>query len=479
MLFFRHFLRRYRIRLLPALLLCGLSIALPAGPAQGFSVSEEKELGERLLVLIRKEFKLLDEPDITGYVRKLGRKILAVAGPQFFDYHFFVINNKEFNAFAAPSGLIFIHSGLIEATATEGELLGVLAHEVGHAASRHYADRLGKSKKINMGTTALALAGMVLGGGSALGEAVMAGSMATGTTLGLQFSRQDEEEADRLAYKWMREMSRDPAEILGMLKKMRAISRYRRAQLPAYLLTHPEPEQRQFYIEDRLFMDRAPTRPKARDEAEEFEFQRVKYRILSLTRPPHELLPLLQNKLKDGDQALDSFMARYGLVQVHLANRDHDQALAELHRIMSRFPNQPLLLADLGLINLEAGRLEQARQFLADAAARAPENPYILFHLARVRQQAGQLAEASTIYEQLLGLIPDYSRLHYRLGQLRADQGQKVAGHYHLGLYHWYEGDVKMARHHLNEALKGAPEEDPVHQQAKEQLAEIDRLEKS
>ncbi|MDX1777212.1 MAG: M48 family metalloprotease, partial [Desulfobulbales bacterium] len=104
---------------------------ISANRAFAFSVGEEKEVGEELLTMIRREFDLIDEPDIIQYINELGRETLAVAGSQYFDYHFFVIKNKELNAFAAPSGLIFFHSGLIESLDKEGELVGVMAHEVG------------------------------------------------------------------------------------------------------------------------------------------------------------------------------------------------------------------------------------------------------------------------------------------------------------------------------------------------------------
>ena len=93
-------------------------------PASAFSVGDEREIGEQLLTLVRREFNLIDEPDIIQYINELGRATLEVAGSQYFDYHFFVINNKELNAFAAPSGLIFFHSGLIQSFDSEGELVG-------------------------------------------------------------------------------------------------------------------------------------------------------------------------------------------------------------------------------------------------------------------------------------------------------------------------------------------------------------------
>lgn len=445
-----------------------------AGTATAFTVGEERELGEKLLTLVRRQFRLIDDPDISQYINRLGREILTAAGPQFFDYHFFVINNKEFNAFAAPSGLIFFHSGLIEVTDSEGELVSVMAHEVGHAASRHYADRLSKSKKVSVGTAALALAGLAIGAGP-IGQALMTGSLATGATLQLQFSRQDEEEADRLAYKWMQAANRDPAEMLGMLQKMRRITRYRQGKVPAYLLTHPEPENRFSYIEDRLYQDPpAPTNP-----ADEFDFQRIKYRILVQTREPHDMLPIFLNKAREANgQDLASIMNHYGLFLIYLFNRDYVKAQAELALVMQRFPDRSILLADLGVLFLESGQLDRALESLGQAVARDPDNAYALFNQAVALQQNNKPAHALAIYEQLLSVIPDYSRLHYRIGQIKSSLGDKPAGHYHLGVYHWQEGDVKTARFHLKEAMRDQPETSPIRRQAKELLDTIERLEK-
>lgn len=77
----------------------------------GFSIGEERDIGEQLLLAIRGEFELLDDPDIVQYINRLGQQVLDIAGPQYFDYHFFVVKNDQFNAFAAPSGLIFLIPG--------------------------------------------------------------------------------------------------------------------------------------------------------------------------------------------------------------------------------------------------------------------------------------------------------------------------------------------------------------------------------
>ena len=441
--------------------------------AQAFSVGEEREVGEKLLSIIRKEFTLLDDPDLTEYVTTLGQQTLQLAGPQFFNYHFFIIDNKEFNAFAAPSGLIFFHSGLIDLCDTEGELVSVLAHEIGHAASRHIADRISKSSKVNATSAALMLAGLLLGQG-ALAQAVVTGSMAGGHTANLKFSREDEEEADRLAYKWMQEEERDPADMVNMLKKMRRVSRYHRKQVPTYLLTHPEPESRIGYIEDLILQDQ---RKKSQTQ-DEFAYQRFKYRVQALTRETQSILPILKNKTEEPGALQNDPMMFFGLSQAYLSNRDYQKAEEALQKVISRYPERHILKTDLGKIKLEAGETQKALKIFQKINKLTPNEAYNTYCLAKALQQSGESAQAVLIYENLTERMPTYAKLYQEIGRIRAALGNKALGHYNLALYQYYEGSSLSARYHIAEALKNLSEKDSLFPKIKELKNKIDRVDK-
>jgi len=467
------------LRRLTAYTLCAVFLLgnPPAGrfsppPAQAFSIGEEREVGEKLLSIIRKEFTLLDDPDLTEYVTNLGQQTLRLAGPQFFDYHFFIIDNKEFNAFAAPSGLIFFHSGLIELCDTEGELVSVLAHEIGHATSRHIADRISKSGKINATSAALMLAGLLLGQGGALSQAVVTGAMAGGLTANLKFSREDEEEADRLAYKWMQEEHRDPADMVNMLKKMRRVSRYHRKQVPTYLLTHPEPENRIGYVEDLILQD-VQKKIQAQDE---FPYQRFKYRIQALTKDTQSTLPILKNKANDPDILQNDPMIFFGLSQVYLANRDYQRAEEALQKVINRFPDKHILKTDLGRLKLEAGEPQKALEIFQEINRLAPSETYNTYYLAKALQQTGEPAQAVLIYENLTERMPTYAKLYQEIGKIRATLGDKALGHYNLALYNYYEGSSLSARYHLDQAMKGLYENDSLLLKIKDLKNKIDRI---
>ena len=445
-----------------------------ADPAFAFSVGKEREIGEQLLTMVRKGFKLADEPDIIQYINKLGQETLTVAGSQYFDYHFFVIINNELNAFAAPSGLIFFHSGLIESLDSEGELVGVMAHEIGHVVSRHLADRINKTAKINAATMLGVLLGIALGAGP-LSEAMIAGSVAAGQSAALSFSRLDEEEADRLAFKWMREQNRDPIAIVNMLHEIHTMNRYRMGYVPPYLLTHPGSDVRMSYVQDLIIF----SQKKNYEKVDEFPFQRFKSRVISLSKDPTQLISYYENSITTMEpDSQATAMVHYVLSQAYLAAADYDNAEKSLRKTMVFFPDKQILKADLGIIYLRSGRYNEALELLQDTHRADRDNGYASFYLAQVYEKTGKLQKASDLYEELLVMMPDYSKLYYRLANIKAQLDKQEEGFYYYGYYYLYEGNLMNAKLHFSKAVTLLPQENPKKTDAENMLRKISQFEK-
>ncbi|MBW2521656.1 MAG: M48 family metalloprotease [Deltaproteobacteria bacterium] len=456
-----------------------LTVALMLGnagvhAALAFSVGEEKEVGEELLTMVRKGFKLIDEPDVIQYINELGAKTLAVAGSQFFDYHFFVISNKELNAFAAPSGLIFFHSGLIETLESEEELVGVVAHEIGHVVSRHLADRISKNTKVSAAAMLGVLVGIAIGAGP-LSEAIITGSAAAAHSAALSFSRLDEEEADRLAFKWMQEQNLDPGAMVNMLRTIHTINRYRMGYVPPYLLTHPGPDVRMSYIQDLIIF----SEKKEIAAVDPFPFQRFKGRVVSLSKEPGQLIAYYQDRVATMPPgSRDSAMAHYGMSQAYLAAADYSSAEKSLRRTMEFFPDKTMLKADLAVISLKAGMYDRAIELLREIRRIEPANGYANFYLAQALEKKGELADAAGLYEEVLVMMPDYAKLYYRLANVKAQSGAEGEGFYYYGYYYWYEGDLLNSRRQFSRALSLLPEESRQRAEAQAMLQKITRLEK-
>ncbi|XOF33034.1 MAG: M48 family metalloprotease [Candidatus Electrothrix sp. YB6] len=427
----------------------------------GFSIGEERLIGEQLLLTVRSKFELLDDPDIVQYLNRLGKQVLAVAGPQYFDYHFFVVKNEQFNAFAAPSGLIFFNTGLIRTMNTEDQLLSVLAHEVGHVASRHISKRVEKQGKVTAASLLFGLAGLALGN-PALTQGLFSGALAANRTVGLNFSRQDEEQADRLAFDWLRTMGHDPAAMEEMLKSMRRITRYRSEQLPPYLLTHPNPEYRLDYVQSLLQLDRDPKKQqkKTPDDhpkkaaTDNFAFLRFKYRVLSKAVDLETLRIYCSNVLasEEDEEALN--MAYYGLALLSLEERDFYEAEKRLERVREKYPDKDILQVDLAALYVESGEIDKAAPLLRRVYQRDPTDMYCAFELARVMAAKGHHDVAEKFYLEVTKNIEEYSQAYYELGRLKSSQGEAGASNFYLAKYYLYEGKIKYAKQYLRRAEK-------------------------
>nr|MBF0222580.1 M48 family metalloprotease [Desulfobulbaceae bacterium] len=467
-------IKHFLCKLTLAVFIVGL-IPLPGlhqSKALAFSVGDEKEVGEKLLSIVRKSFNVYDDPDIVNYINSLGSRILTVAGHQFFDYHFFVINNSDFNAFAAPSGLIFIHSGLIEAMSNEGELVSVMAHECGHVTSRHISDRIQKTQKTSMLSAAMLIAGIAIGAGP-LTEALVAGSMAGSAAMSLKFSRLDEEEADRLAYKWMLGMGMDPGPMVSMLNKMHRQSVYLTANIPPYLLTHPEPKRRMGYVQELIELSEITKTFPARDD---FDFLRIKYRIMSKTKSSTTMQAIFGRQATK-ENVQESQMAHYGLYLSQLEKADYTNAEESLRKVMTLYPDKNILTTDLGVLYSKSNQHEKAFELFSQAAKNDPDCAYTQYNLALAHQKRGENDKALFLYEGLLTKFPDHARIHYNVGNLKAQMGQQAASHYHLGYYFWLEGTKDNTQYHLNQA-KNQSEDMPTQHLATTLLKKIERLEK-
>lgn len=447
-----------------------------ARPGFAFTVGEEREIGEILLYQIRLAFPLIDDPDIYQYINELGAEVLKVSSAHFFDYRFFVIKNKEFNAFAAPSGLIFFHSGLIETMNSEDELVSVMAHEVAHVVSRHIASRMEKGSKVGLGAMAVALAGLVLGGGGVAGQALLAGSMAAGQALNLHFSRQDEEEADLLSYGWMKKMDRDPVAMEKMLKSMRRITRYRMDQVPQYLLTHPDPEARLGYVQSLIAVDGSSLNKPA--PTDDFSFIRAKYRILSQIEDEGQFRNFLATKVADPKaSAFDKIMAKYGLSQVEREANNYDRSHDLLREVIAAYPDRSILLVDLGQVELAAGNQDKALALTMQASGLNPQDLWAVFQLAKINLELGRMKEAEINLFTVAREMPEYSQVYFELGKLRATQGNQGESSFYLGKYYLYEGRIELARENFEKVIKERSLPRNLLEDAHKMLDTIERLE--
>lgn len=216
------------------------------GETQYIDISPEQEiaLGLEAAPQMAAEFGGLDEnAQDQAIVDEIGNRIVqsspAGSSPYQFDFHL-LDDDQTINAFALPGGQIFITRALYDQLSTEGELAGVLGHEIGHVVARHSAEHIAKAKLTEGLTGAAVIAAYDPENPSSASRAQVA--LLVGQLINLKFGRDDELESDYLGVCFINDSGYDPNELVGVMQVL--ASARTGNQPPEFFSTHPNPENR-------------------------------------------------------------------------------------------------------------------------------------------------------------------------------------------------------------------------------------------
>lgn len=180
------------------------------------SDAREEEIGGTMAAEVNPHLPIITDPVLTSYVEDVGRRIGDVSGRPELEYSFYIVNTDVVNAFALPGGHIYLTRGLISQMEDGSEFAGALAHEIGHVAARHGVQRL--QREMRTGSLVSVLYNTILGGEP---ELLRENSLRLADILwSAEHSRRDEEEADRLAVRYLAEAGVDPRGVVTLLETL-------------------------------------------------------------------------------------------------------------------------------------------------------------------------------------------------------------------------------------------------------------------
>ncbi len=410
---------------------------------------EERKLGGKFLSYVKRHLRLVDDSIIVNYITTVGKRIESQMPNQPFTYHFYVVKEDVYNAFAAPAGHVFINSGLLAAMDNEDELAGILGHEMAHVACRHIAKRIERSSKIGLATLAGILAGIFLGGGGAATGAITAGSVAAGQSMSLKYSREDEAEADQVGLRYLTQAGYSAEGLLSMLKKIRMVRWFGPEEIPTYLTTHPAVEERLAYIDTQIQIRPGWGSPSRKIDP--YEFKKMNTRLIALYGDMDTARRRFQGLL---DKEPDNPLANYGMALVLEREGQREAAFNLFRKAILYNPTDPDILSDMGRSYFFAGNYGQAISVLKGALAFRPRDREGHFLLGRSYLETGESLEAIEVLKSLVALYPNFTEGYYYLGNAYDKINNFGEAHYNLGLYFEQKGDTKNAGFHFKRALK-------------------------
>ena len=331
------------------------------GDSSGIIISpvQEKELGEAFFRSVHYRLKVNQDPEIQDFIQSLGHKLAAESDAPGRPFHFFVILEPVINAFAGPGGYIGINSGLITITESESELASVMAHEIAHVTQRHLNRAFEAANRLSIPTAAATLAAILIGTQSAdAGLAALAAVQAGSTQYQINFTRDNEEEADRIGIQILSRADLNPRSMPVFFQRLQQSSRYYGRNIPEFLRTHPVTASR---IADTL--GRAEKYPYRQfPNSFIYELSKAKLRVLT-AETPKSAIEFFTSRLDRGTSEQRA-VTQYGLALAFLAKIQYKKAHDILQNLFEKYPESSRIANAMGRTITKSGKFEESIEFL-------------------------------------------------------------------------------------------------------------------
>ncbi|MCF2948948.1 M48 family metalloprotease [Paraglaciecola aquimarina] len=376
--------------------------------SNAISLDKEVQIGDALMRQLRGQAPLINDPLLEEYIQDIGNRLVAQAENVKFPYKFFMINSLDINAFAFFGGHIGIHSGLIINAKNESELASVLAHEVSHVTQRHIARRIEAQQKSSPLQIASLLGGILLAAvNPEAGMAALSVGNAASAQSTINFTRQNEKEADRVGIHILAQAGFDPNGASSFFGTLTEKNRLKSKPL-AFLLTHPLPETRVADARTRA----ATYRP--RNIPPSINFHLAKSRILArYYANPVRNIEYFSGLLKSQEYVFKQ-AAQYGLALSYLADEQVEKASTLIDELLSKEPDNLFYLDTYTDISVELEKPDLAITKLSKAVVNAPHNPVLTLNLANVLIKNKQADKAIELLKDFL-LVKPQNLLAYEI----------------------------------------------------------------
>ena len=289
---------------------------------------------------LRTHGMLVEDPIIRIYFEDMGHRLASHSDRRDREFHFFLLRVPGINAFAAPAGVIGLNAGLILAAETEHEVAGVLAHEIAHVTQNHLARSMEEAQRVSLPVMLATLGAMIAGGmtGTMDGEAMQA-ILASGTGLAQQlqinYTRQNEAEADRIGIGLMARAGYDPVGMVSFFETLNRESRAMGQGPPEYLRTHPMTVSRVAEAKDRA----ERIKPVRLRDDEMFYYAQARLRS-QMENQPAKAIEFFEARLERADRPEPAM--RYGLALAQMRAGRYEAAEREVAWLLEHDPKRQI-----------------------------------------------------------------------------------------------------------------------------------------
>ena len=416
---------------------------------------QQREYGSMMLAQLRHYDYTLEDPLIASWLDTLGTRLAANSDKPQHPFTFFMLKDRQINAFATLGGYIGVNSGLVLSAESEDEVAAVLAHEIAHVTQLHVLRGVERAQRdqlpILLAMLGAIVAAQAAGGSSSddAAQAAMVSAVGLMQQRQIDYTRSNESEADRLGIQTLARSRYDTAAMAGFFEKINARSRTNRAgyfgETPGYLMTHPVTTTRISEAKARAEqIARAPAGFSLETDSSDnpllpgglkvgsalaagatgqFDFAKERLRVLSADSPS-EAIREYERLAKGG--ALDDAQ-RYGLAIARTRANQGTPAVEALSELLDRHPGDLWLTLALGEAEARAGKSGAADARFEALLKSLPHNRAVVLTYARVlaeRNTAASGKRAQAVLRPLLGQStndPEFQQVFGRASEIAGD----------------------------------------------------------
>ena len=401
---------------------------------------EEAIIGSQILQQVQQSNTVIHDVEIEDYLYNLTDQLVSASDFSGSRLKFFIVDDSSINAFAMLGGVIGVHTGLILSANSESELASVLSHEIAHVTQRHIARLVGKLQKDSFKSyLGLGLALLLARSNPELAKGALVVSQALGVQTVLDFTRENEKEADRVGLKILHKAGFDARGFIDFFKTLQRGSQYSIGAAPSFLRTHPITSERISDIENRL------TEYPYRQRLDDPSFHFVKGKIRVSLQDKRSIKKQLEININNKSY-VSELGERFALAYAYLLNEDFKDAEREMAWLKSTNIKNPMIDQLNIEILIKKGNINTAYSSLKKALKKYPNYRAFVYELANYFIETKSADEAIKFLQSYLIIFKTDPELYKLLAKAYSLNGKKLLQYENLAESFYY-------RYHLQEAI--------------------------
>ena len=412
------------------------------------SESDEIFIGRQILFQVNQSDSIIRDIEISDYLDSLGKRLINASTDPAKKIEFFIVSDPSINAFAMLGGVIGVHSGLFLASNTESELASVISHEIAHINQKHISRFLLQQERASYQSTFLMAVALLLARSNPqLASTAMAGASAGSVQGALDFTRENEKEADRVGIQTLNKAGFDVRGARDFFTTLKQANQFSGGAAPAFLQTHPITSNRINDIEDRL--KDFPYKQRVDNQT----FHYVKGKLKALLGNKEDTKNILEENIKNKIY-INEGGERFALAYIYLIDNEFIKSYEQMQWLFDNEQSNPMLSQLYINYLIKTNKVTEAKKIYEQNLNFFPSNRSFIYGLADLYLETQDSEKAIKLLKENEQKFSQDPILYKLFAKGYANQGKKLLQYENLAEAAYYNFNLQEAIIRMDLAIK-------------------------